>query len=148
MAIMRRNGCFLLQTKRSYPDSVMRLPSGGIKASEDIEHALLREIWEETNLNVSVDRYIARLAYEDGNKRSRFRTHLFLVREIDGEFRTNDPSERITDWCEAPPVKLLDHAAKLASMNADWSNWGLFRAGALEILADYCAKADLLTSER
>jgi hypothetical protein len=30
MAILRRNGTFLLQTKKSYPNAVMRLPSGGI----------------------------------------------------------------------------------------------------------------------
>jgi 8-oxo-dGTP pyrophosphatase MutT (NUDIX family) len=148
MAILRRNGRFLLQTKRTYPDSVMRLPSGGIKAGEDIEHALLREIWEETNLNVSIDRYIAQLAYEDERTKSRFRTHLFLVHEIDGEFRNNDPTENITDWCEAAPAELLDHAGKLASMNADWNNWGLFRAGSIEVLADYCAKADLMAGGR
>ena len=35
MAILRPSGTFLLQTKRSYPNSVMRLPSGGIKAGAE-----------------------------------------------------------------------------------------------------------------
>ncbi len=145
MAILRRNGRFLLQTKRTYPGSVMRLPSGGIKAGEDIEHALLREIWEETNLEVTVDRYVAQLAYDDGRTKSPFRTHLFLVHELDGEFRCNDPSEKISDWCEAPPDDLAGYSAKLAAIQADWANWGLFRAAALDVLADYCTKADLHT---
>lgn len=145
MAILRRNGLFLLQTKRTYPNSVMRLPSGGIKAGEDIEHALLREIWEETNLDVTVDRYIAQVAYEDGTNKSPFRTHLFLVHELEGEFRCNDPSEKISDWCEVPPDDLTMYSQKLAAIQSDWGNWGLFRAASLDILADYCTKAGLYT---
>jgi len=148
MAILRRNGRFLLQTKRTYPDSVMRLPSGGIKAGEDIEHALLREIWEETNLEVNVDRYIAQIGYIDVDSKSRFRTHLFLVHELDGVLQCNDPHEKISDWCEVPPDDLLKYSAKLATMQPDWSNWGLFRATALEVLADYCTKADLHTGHK
>jgi 8-oxo-dGTP pyrophosphatase MutT (NUDIX family) len=144
MAILRRNRRFLLQTKRSYPGAVMRLPSGGIKAGEDIEHALLREIWEETNLEVNVDRYVAQLSYEDrSGLKSRFRTHLFLVHELDGELQCNDPHESISDWCEVSPDDLLDYSAKLATIQPDWGNWGLFRAGALDVLAHYCAEAEL-----
>jgi 8-oxo-dGTP pyrophosphatase MutT (NUDIX family) len=143
MAILRRSGRFLLQTKKSYPNSVMRLPSGGIKAGEDIEHALLREIWEETNLEVNVDRYIAQVSYDDGSSKSAFRTHVFLVHELDGEFRCNDPNEHISDWREVLPDDLTAYAEELTAIQKDWGNWGLFRAASLEILADYCKKADL-----
>lgn len=143
MAIRRKSGGFLLQTKESYPNSVMRLPSGGIKAGEDIEHALMREIWEETNLEVSVDRYIATLGYTAGSAKSRFKTHLFLVHEVGGEFGNNDPSEKISDWCEAEPSELTGYARKLCEIDPSWSNWGLFRAASLDTLADYCEKAAL-----
>ena len=137
MAILRLNGCFLLHTKRTYPNGVMRLPSGGIKPGEDLEHALKREIWEETNLECTIDRFVAVLQYEDGRARASFRTHLFCVREISGELRNNDPSEHITDWREARPDELLGYASELTRMDREWSNWGLFRAAALETLSTY-----------
>jgi len=143
MAILRPRGRFLLHTKRSYPNAVMRLPSGGIKPGEDIEHALKREIWEETNLECTIDRFVAVLQYEDASARASFRTNLFLVREISGVLRSNDPTEHITEWCEAAPGELLEYARVLSGMNSNWSNWGLFRAAALETLAGYCDNATL-----
>ena len=140
MAILRRSGGFLLQTKRNYPNSVMRLPSGGIKAGEDIEHALMREIWEETNLDVHVERFLAVLGYRDDQEQAAFLTYLFFLREIGGELRSNDPSEKITDWREARPEELLDYAGALKSIVPSWSNWGLFRAASLEVLAAYCSE--------
>jgi len=138
MAILRRNGRFLLQTKRTYPNSVMRLPSGGIKAGEDVIHALLREVWEETNLTVAIERFVALLSYRDAATRAAFRTHLFVLREIDGKLQSNDPSEKITEWREARPDELLHYADELKQIERSWSNWGLFRAAALETLAEYC----------
>jgi 8-oxo-dGTP pyrophosphatase MutT (NUDIX family) len=138
MAILRPNGRFLLHTKRTYPNAVMRLPSGGIKPGEDLEHALRREIWEETNLEFTIERFVAVLQYEDARTKASFRTHLFCVREISGELRNNDPTEHITDWREARPDELVSYARELTSMARDWSNWGRFRAAALETLATYC----------
>jgi 8-oxo-dGTP pyrophosphatase MutT (NUDIX family) len=143
MAILRRNGRFLLQTKRSYPNSVMRLPSGGIKAGEDIEHALLREVWEETNLTVNVDRFVAILRYRDDTTKAGFQTFLFLLREIEGHLQTNDPSEKITEWREARPDELLDYAAELKQLEPSWANWGLFRAASLDVLAEYCSNTSI-----
>jgi 8-oxo-dGTP pyrophosphatase MutT (NUDIX family) len=138
MAIRRPNGRFLLHTKSSYPGAVMRLPSGGIKRGEDIEHALLREIWEETNLSVEVERYLAAINYADAYRRSPFLTHLFVVRETDGELRNNDPKEDITQWREAGVEELAGYADALRRVGEGWHNWGLFRAAALDILADHC----------
>jgi 8-oxo-dGTP pyrophosphatase MutT (NUDIX family) len=139
MAILRRSGGFLLQTKKSYPNSVMRLPSGGIKSGEDVEHALMREIWEETNLDVHVERFVALLHYSDGIDQTPFQTYLFFLREIGGELRSNDPSEKITEWREARPDELLAYASALKRMEPGWSNWGEFRAASLEVLAQYCS---------
>ena len=139
MAILRKNGRFLLQTKRSYPNSVMRLPSGGIKPGEDVEHALLREVWEETNLEVSIDRFVALLRYEDDHSRADFQTFLFFLREIDGHLQTNDPHEKITEWREALPTELPSYAEELKRIQPTWSNWGLFRAASIEALTEFCA---------
>jgi len=145
MAILRRGGGFLLQTKRSYPNAVMRLPSGGIKPGEDIEHALVREIWEETNLDVTIERFVAVLRYRDESRPTAFRTFLFLVREVNGTLRNNDPHEHITEWREATPAQLPYYAEELRRLQPSWRNWGLFRAAALEALSDHLATRQATT---
>jgi ADP-ribose pyrophosphatase YjhB (NUDIX family) len=134
MAILRPSGRFLLQTKQNYPGSVMRLPSGGIQRGEAVEQALLREIWEETNLTVEVERFVARIGYQAGRARSRFLTHLFLVREVSGVLQSNDPDEKISDWQEVLPEDLPVYADKLRRMTPSWRSWGIFRAASLDIL--------------
>jgi 8-oxo-dGTP pyrophosphatase MutT (NUDIX family) len=141
MAIRRPNGRFLLQTKKSYPGAVMRLPSGGIKPGEDLEHALMREIWEETNLDCTIERFVAILTYRDASAKASFRTHLFCVRELSGSLCSNDPSEQISDWREATPGELLTYASALGRMREGWTHWGLFRAASLEALAGYCDRS-------
>ena len=59
MAIRRPSGGILLQTKAFYPAGTFRLPTGGIKEGEDVEHALLREVHEESNLDVEIERLVA-----------------------------------------------------------------------------------------
>ncbi len=138
MAIRRPSGHFLLQTKANYPRSVMRLPSGGIHRGEPVDAALLREIWEETNLSVEVDRFVAHITYEHAGNHARFSSYLFVVSEISGELRSNDPDEKITHWCEAAPADLPTYASALRDIHPKWRNWGQFRAAALDILFDYC----------
>ena len=142
MAIQRRNGRFLLQTKQNYPGSVMRLPSGGIHRGEKVDDALLREIWEETNLTVEVQRYVARIGYKCGQSRSRFFTNLFLAREVSGVLQSNDPDEKISDWREALPDELPLYAEKLRTMTPSWRSWGIFRAASMDILREHAG--DLL----
>lgn len=137
MAIRRPNGRFLLQTKQNYPGLVMRLPSGGIHRGEAVEDALLREIWEETNLSVAVESFVARIGYRSGDARSRFRSHLFVVRELAGELRSNDPTEKISHWEEALPEDLPGFAERLRGMQPSWKSWGVFRAAAIDVLFDY-----------
>ena len=134
MAILRPSGRLLLQTKENYPGSVMRLPSGGIHRGESADDALLREVWEETNLTVKVERFVARIGYRAGEQRSRFCTNLFLVREVSGELQSNDPDEKISDWREALPGELPAYAEKLRGMTPSWRSWGIFRAAAIDIL--------------
>jgi ADP-ribose pyrophosphatase YjhB (NUDIX family) len=139
MAILRRNGRFLLQTKQNYPGSVMRLPSGGIHRGEHVEAALLREIWEETNLEVRIERFVARIGYKCGEARSRFLTNLFLVREVSGVLQSNDPDEKISDWQEVLPDELPIFAEKLRRMTPSWRSWGAFRAASMDILCEHAA---------
>ncbi|MFT5040500.1 MAG: 8-oxo-dGTP pyrophosphatase MutT (NUDIX family) [Hyphomicrobiaceae bacterium] len=140
MAIRRKNGCFLLQSKESYPNQVMRLPSGGIHKDEDLEAALLREIWEETNLDVEVRAFVARISYGNSGRVADFRTNLFVSDEIGGTFQNNDPSEHISRWIEVAPADLLHYAACLQDIVKSWRHWGRFRAFSLETLSNHCTE--------
>ncbi len=57
-AIVLRDG-FLLSIKRNkYGDEFYSLPGGGIEPNETAEAAVIREVFEETSIRVSVERLI------------------------------------------------------------------------------------------
>lgn len=137
MAIRRPDGTVLLQTKEFYPAGTFRLPTGGIKDGEDVEHALLREVYEESNLSVEIERLVAAIDYlapDDG--RVTFRTYLFLLREVGGELQVNDPKERISGWDQRDIAGLRRATEELRAIDEGWQRWGHFRALAIEILLD------------
>ena len=134
MAIRRPTGHFLLQTKRSYPEGTFRLPTGGIKRGEGIEHALLRETREETSLHVEISRFVAAITYRRPDGSRLFASYLFILEERDGELRCDDPREGITDWLEAGPADLGEAASRLRACPEPWASWGRFRALVLDAL--------------
>lgn len=134
MAIRRRNGLYLLQTKGTYPASTFRLPTGGIMRGENIEHALLRETREETSLDVEISRFVAVLTYRTPSTRHAFASYLFILEEQGGELHPMDESEGITGWLEADVPALEAAADRLRSCTGPWRPWGQFRALALDAL--------------
>ena len=100
MAIRRPSGGILLQTKAFYPAGTFRLPTGGIKDGEDVEHALLREVHEESNLDVEIERLVAVIDHTALEGKTPFRSYMFLLRETGGTLKVNDPDEQISGWDE------------------------------------------------
>jgi ADP-ribose pyrophosphatase YjhB (NUDIX family) len=134
MAIRRPSGLILLQTKEHYPEDTFRLPTGGIKRGEAIEHALLRETDEETSLAVEVIRFVSVITYRTPRGNRAFSSYLFLLDERGGALRTTDPTEGISGWIEADRAR-LDHAARrLRTCQGTWESWGRFRALAIDAL--------------
>ena len=134
MAIRRPSGGILLQAKSFYPAGTFRLPTGGIKEGEDVEHALLREVHEESNLDVEIERLVAVIDHSALDARSPFRSYMFLLREVGGTLKVNDPDEQISGWDERDAVGLELAAATLRGLEGTWRRWGQFRAIALEVL--------------
>jgi ADP-ribose pyrophosphatase YjhB (NUDIX family) len=134
MAIRRRSGRFLLQTKQNYPEQTFRLPTGGIKRGEAIEHALLRETQEETNLKVEISRFVATIHYRSPLGSRVFATFLFILEDLGGTLRPNDPVEGITGWREADRTDLDDAAQRLRACPGGWAPWGHFRALVIDAL--------------
>jgi ADP-ribose pyrophosphatase YjhB (NUDIX family) len=98
MAIRRPSGGILLQTKAFYPAGTFRLPTGGIKDGEDVEHAVLREVHEESNLDVEIERLVAVIDHTALEVKSPFRSYMFLLREVGGTLKVNDAAEQICGW--------------------------------------------------
>lgn len=128
--ILRGNGNVVLHTKDFYPPGAFRVPSGGIRRDEPLLNAVQREAWEETGLQVVIERFLAVLGFE-----FRFQgqvipypSYLFLLREVGGELKTMDAEERITGFAEAPLLELLSIAERLENVPPSWHDWGLFRA--------------------
>jgi len=136
MAIRRPSGGFLLQTKAFYPPATFRLPTGGIKKDENVEHALLREVHEESNLAVEIERAIAVIDHTTPDGRAAFRSYLFLLRESGGILKVNDPKEQISGWEERDMTGLRRAISQLRALQGSWQHWGHFRAVPLEVLVD------------
>ena len=135
MAIRRPTGGILLQTKAFYPAGTYRLPTGGIKDGEDVEHALLREVHEESNLDVEIERLVAVIDHSVLDGKAPFRSYMFLLRETGGTLKVNDPDEQISGWDERDVAGLERAARDLRNLDGTWRRWGMFRAVALEVLA-------------
>jgi ADP-ribose pyrophosphatase YjhB (NUDIX family) len=134
MAIRRPSGGILLQTKAFYPPATFRLPTGGIKEGEDVEHALLREVYEESNLGVEIEQALAVIAYTAPDGHAAFRTYLFLLRETGGVLKVNDPDEQISGWEERDLAGLKRASEQLRGLEGGWQRWGQFRAVPLDVL--------------
>jgi 8-oxo-dGTP pyrophosphatase MutT (NUDIX family) len=63
MVIRRPGGALLTAIKTFYPPGAYRLLTGGVGHGEPIEAALLREVEEETGLDVEVQRFVAVIEY-------------------------------------------------------------------------------------
>ncbi|OGG55541.1 MAG: hypothetical protein A3F84_29120 [Candidatus Handelsmanbacteria bacterium RIFCSPLOWO2_12_FULL_64_10] len=128
MVVLRKNGKVLLNTKDFYPDGAFRIPTGGIQPGEPVEAALLRETKEETNLDVAVERFLAVITYHAPERPKAFTTYAFLMREVSGELKVNDPDEGISGWREVDASELKGVAERLAGLAGEWRGWGVFRS--------------------
>lgn len=85
--ILKREGKILLlkHNKIGSQGHLWSPPGGGVEFSEDMRDALKREFKEETNLIVSVNRYLFVNEYIQGKLHAI--EHFFLVEEIGGELQ-------------------------------------------------------------
>jgi ADP-ribose pyrophosphatase YjhB (NUDIX family) len=155
MVIQRPGGTLLTAIKTFYPPGAYRLLTGGVRHGEQIEAALLREIEEETGLDVEIRRFLAAIEYHLDRESgmgdrdlptpiphppspipSAFVTFAFLLDEVGGTLGARDPEERIASFREIEVGELPALAATLDSIDkgfdpeigGSWSDWGRFRA--------------------
>lgn len=153
--IRRPNGRIVTMIKTFYPRGAYRLPTGGLRANEDILAGLQREVYEETGLQPGIQRFLATIRYHillAGGGASHFTSYVFSL-EASGPLQTLDASENILEFREVtvadlrPMADFLDHLhgpGMLAYPWDDrrrtdeyaWPDWGKFRAVAHRVVAD------------
>jgi 8-oxo-dGTP pyrophosphatase MutT (NUDIX family) len=81
--------------KPSYPPGAWRAPSGGIEPGEDFEVGALREAYEETGLEIVLDKYILRalVRFACESDVIDWTTHVFSARRLSGEIHPVDTRE-------------------------------------------------------
>ncbi|MBM4428997.1 MAG: NUDIX hydrolase [Chloroflexi bacterium] len=128
--VRRKDGSFLLHTKDYYPQQALRVPSGGIKPGEALIDAVRRESFEETGLQVAVERFLAVVEFEFhfAGMTLPFPSYLFLLSEVGGELQVMDTGERISAFAEVPVAELASVAEQLENVPTQWQDWGRFRA--------------------
>jgi len=131
MVVRRPNGTLISAIKTFYPAGAFRLLTGGVDHGELIADALLREVAEETGLDVAVRRFLAVIEYQLCGRRvlgargarltdlaapatcqlpapspPAFATFAFLLDAIDGTLQVHDPNERIEAFRELAVAEL------------------------------------------
>ncbi len=138
MVIRRPSGSLIAAKKTFYPTDGYRLLTGGIHPGEPVLEALLREVHEETSLEVAVSRFLAAVAYHwpTSEQNPLFYTFAFLLDEISGTLGSLDPAEQLEYFREIMLADLparadfLEHLPNTYSpdLQVDWPAWGNFRA--------------------
>jgi 8-oxo-dGTP diphosphatase len=136
--ILRPSGNVILHTKEFYPKGVYRVPTGGIERGEDIVTAAHREAREETGLTVAIEHCLGVLGYEFHYQEETlpFVSYVFLLREKGGQLCPQDKGERIISLREVPLAELEAVARNLRALEADWRDWGHYRAIAHSFAAE------------
>jgi NAD+ diphosphatase len=137
MVVRRPNGKLITAIKTFYPPGAFRLLTGGVGHGEPIATALLREVAEETGLDVAVRRFLAVIEYRLALLHPHpFATFAFLLDEIGGTLATQDEGERLGGFREVALAELPEIADALErvpdsfdrEIEGSWRDWGRFRA--------------------
>lgn len=81
--------------KPMYPPGAYRAPSGGISPGEGFDEGALREAYEETGLEIEMDRYVvrAKVGFTCGSEVIDWKTHVFSATPIGGTLEPIDTHE-------------------------------------------------------
>jgi 8-oxo-dGTP pyrophosphatase MutT (NUDIX family) len=151
LVLARPTGEVLIHTKFIYPPGVYRLPTGGIDWNEPVPDAWHRELWEETQLKSSGERFLGVIGYEfvgrtpTGDACVPFVSFVFEERNVRGEPHPLDASEQISDFKWLPRSELRRIAAELEaldSIDGEKGDWGRFRAVAHDFVLEYTTKSN------
>src|SRR3989344_6960092 len=94
VVLIRDNKVLVVKSKYSSGKNFFLLPGGGVEDYENIDRAAIREVKEETNLDISLVKFLAYSQYLDEVKGKDILEIIFLGKIIQGkETHLNDPSK-------------------------------------------------------
>ena len=81
--------------KPSYPPEVYRPPSGGVEPGEDFETGALREAYEETGLEIQLQKYLLKVYvnFSFGDETVFWASHVFAAQAMGGRLQPVDTKE-------------------------------------------------------
>lgn len=81
--------------KPSHPPKVFRAPGGGVEPCENIEDGIRREMYEETGLEIEIERYVLRtmVTFVRDTERRDWTSHVFLASKVGGRLNPKDTEE-------------------------------------------------------
>ena len=144
-AITDPSGSVLLHAKAHYPSHIYRILSGGVGWNESVEAALLREVAEETNLSVTIERFLGVIAYEFHyqDEITYFASYVFHLSTDFSEpvcVRDNE----ISAFRKVLPGQLLEVSNELRNLIGERRGWGQWRALAVELVYESLTKKDII----
>jgi 8-oxo-dGTP pyrophosphatase MutT (NUDIX family) len=133
MILQRPDGRVWCAAKQYYPGLIARLLTGGIHPGEQLEHALMREIAEETGL---APIHVTPLFHVEYQSVVPFQTFAYLCRVDDTYPIVHDMAEEIAHFEALDASQLQVRAEQLEALPAiqapqiggTWQEWGAFRA--------------------
>jgi 8-oxo-dGTP pyrophosphatase MutT (NUDIX family) len=92
--ILRGNELAVIR-KHPYPPDAYRTPSGGVHPEESFLDGAVRELKEETGLDVVIEGYLlcVYVTFTCGEESAKWSTHVLLARPVSGELRPLDEKE-------------------------------------------------------
>ena len=137
-AIQNPDGKIWMHNKAHYPAHLCRLPSGGVAWDESIHHALLREVREETGLDVQIRCFVGLLEYRFHHEGSTATFASYVFHLFCGDQRPALPeNEEIYAFREIIPSQLLSLTMEMRNMIGDRRGWGIWRALAHDLMHEH-----------
>lgn len=137
-AIQDPDGKIWMHNKAHYPAHLCRLPSGGVGWDETIHQALLREVKEETGLDVQIRCFVGLLEYcfHHEGATATFASYVFHL--FCGNQRPTLPeNEEIHAFRSILPSQLLSLTVEMRNMIGDRRGWGIWRALAHDLMYEH-----------
>lgn len=143
-AIQDPAGHLWVHSKPNYPAHIFRLPSGGVHWGEGIEAALLREVQEETGLDVHVQRFLGLLEYTFfyNGSTAEFASYVFHLQSAGG-LPVASEGEIICEFRPVSPTGLSEIALDLRNLIGDRRGWGQWRALAHDLVYESLSNQSL-----
>jgi ADP-ribose pyrophosphatase YjhB (NUDIX family) len=146
-AIQNDSGRVWVHAKAHYPLHIFRLPSGGINWDEAVEVALLREVQEETALDVQIERFVGLIEYTFfyGTSTVEFASYIFHL-SSSGGFPVASEGEDICEFRPVLPRQLSRIALDLRNLSGERRGWGQWRALAHDVVCESLSTQSLLNN--